>query len=246
LKKIYLIILLSIGLSSCKSFKKTSYSETHKIKLTKLLKQIQKHRFDAKSFESRVAITYQDQHQDISGYGKIRILKDSIIWGSINFLGIPMVKFYITPQKIQYYNKIEKTYYDGSFDFLQKQLGVPVSFDNLQNLLLGDLITPVNKEDSQLSITKSRYTVATGNRYLKKLEITPFYKVLSETLFDPYQGDLTVKYQEYQQHEKENLPAYIHIQTPDKKLQLHYKNISLNKDLRFPFSIPNNYSKIQF
>ncbi len=245
-KFFYILVLSGFLLTGCKSYKKTTYTETKQINKNKLLRRIKASQFKAKTLDSRIALSYRDQNKDISGNGRLRILKDSIIWGSLNFLGIPVVKFYITPNRIQYYNKIDQTYYDGNFELLQDQLGIPIDFVNLQRLLTGDLITDISSENTDLKIFKNYYTLIPGNAYLNTAKITPFYKILSETLSKTPQHKITIDYADYQSFKKENLPKSILIKTADKILKLHLKNISLNKELHFPFKLPKSYKAIDF
>ncbi len=232
-----------LWLSSCKSYQKTAYDHTRKMRVKKLLREIEKHRFSAQTFESRIGVSYRDPNQNFSGNGKIRILKDSIIWGSMNFLGIPMLKFYITPDKIQYYNKIDQTYYDGNFDLLQKEFGLSFNFNNLQNLLLGDLITEVNPENTQLKITTKSYWLVPNDSLIKNLEVSPFFKMLSG-YFQAAKANVQLKYKNYQKIDNQNLPKNLEIKSGSKQIQLHYKNIILDKKLRFPFKLPQDYQRV--
>jgi len=243
-KTFYILLILSLSLSACKSFQKTAYKETKNISTGKLLKQVRKNRFDAKSFESRVSIDYQNQNQSFSANGKIKILKDSIIWGSLNFVGIPMLKIFITPEKIQYYNKLDQTYYDGSFEILQDKLGVPVNFAGLQNLLLGDMVQDVSENEVELTNTPKYYRLNINNQYLNYINITPFYKTLETGFQDMHGNKATFFYSDYQAVDKENLPKRIQIKTSNNDVKIYYKNINLNKDLRFPFTIPNDYKRV--
>ncbi len=242
----YILFTVLILLGSCKSYNKTIYTQTKKISRNKLLKQLNKHTFSAHTLDSRISISYQDTNQQISGNGRLRILKDSIIWGSINFLGIPMVKFYITPKRIQYYNKLDQTYYDGNFELLQQQFGVPVNFTNLQNLLTGDMLIKPEPENIHLSIIPQYYDLSVKNRYLTHARISPFYKVLSESLYGSKQDSLHVKYTDYQSFKRENLPKKIQIRAAGKTLMIHLKNISLDKTLKFPFKLPSSYKALIF
>ena len=244
---LYILFFLFLFLNSCKSYHKTTYNKTRNVSTSKLLKLLKKHQFKAKTFESRIGISYKDNHQNISGNGRIKILKDSIIWGSLNFLGIPMVKFYITPHKIQYYNKINQDYYDGNFDLVKKQFGINMNFQHLQHLLLGDLLMKIPK-NAKIEVQEKYYVLNNQEALLKNVKISPFYKVLSERLQD-YQNTVNIQYINYQSIEKENLPKEIIIQTTgqqsDRKIELKYKNIKINKSLRFPFKIPENYHRIE-
>jgi len=246
----FLIISAVLVLNSCKGLQKSSEKVTRNISRTKLLKEMDKHRFSAKTFESRIGISYQDESQSFNGNGKIRILKDSIIWGSINFLGIPMVKFIITPHRIRYYNKIEQEYYDGDLDLLRSKYGVALNFTHLQNLLLGDLPENLPKDKYQLQRNKSYYLLQSdGFQTINQVKITPFYKVLSEIIGMSPQEFAQVEYSGYRKVAQENIPEKIRINIrqadDEKKIQLEYKSPAIDKELRFPFKIPGSYRPIE-
>lgn len=144
-----------------------------------------------------------------------------------------------------YYNKIDKTYYNGNFLLIEKQLGIPVNFTYLQNLLLGDLIIPLSKRELQLEVKDSYYELYVKHPYLKEVKITPFFKVLSETFTNQKKYDIKAIYSNYQNIQNQNIPKILSIVTPNKNVKLYYKNIVLNKNLHFPFQLPNNYSPIK-
>lgn len=244
-KTLIILAAFALLLSGCKSSQKTAYTHTKKMRINKLLREVEKQRFSARTLETRIGISYSDANQSFSGNGKIRILKDSIIWGSINFIGIPMAKFYITPKKIQYYNKIDQTYYDGNFDLLVQELGLSLSFNNLQNLLTGDLITNINPEKAELSVNSKNYEIKPGEKYIKNLVVTPFFKMLEATFYDPSRGEILLKYNNYQKTAEQNLPGNFEIKTQDKYIKIDYKSISIDKNLRYPFRLPENYKLIK-
>ena len=223
---IYILFVISLIASGCKSHQKTAYINTKKISKNKLFKQLKKHRFNAKSLETRFAFTYANQNQSLSGNGKLRILKDSIIWGSLNFLGIPMVKFYMTPSKISYYNKLDRTYYDGNFDLLQKQLGIPVNFSNFQNILTGDLIKKFDNEKTNLETTKNAYHLTIDDTLLKSVKVYPFYKIMSELFSSGGEESIEIHYADYKTFDKENLPTSLLFDMPQKKYNCASKTLN--------------------
>jgi len=243
---LYILFSLSLLISGCKSHQKTVYTNTKKINKNKLFKQLKKYRFNAKTFESRFAVSYTDQNQSFSGNGKLRILKDSIIWGSMNFFGIPMVKFYMTPSKIKYYNKLDRTYYDGNFDLLQKKLGIPANFSNFQNILTGDIIKNFDNDKVKLETSKNLYQLIPDDANVSSVKIYPFFKIMSELFSNGGQNAVEIYYTDYQTFDKENLPTYISLDMPQKKLKIHYKSIELNKSLSYPFKLPENYTELKF
>ena len=244
------VFFLTASLSGCKSFQKTTYDATRKISRNKLFKELEKNRFSARSFESKISISYQDDSQHFDGAGKIKILKDSIIWGSINFLGIPMVKFMITPKRIRYYNKLEKEYYDGDFDLLRQTYGVDLDFNHLQNLLLGDLLAPLGNGGYKLQREKKYYLLQSPDyKQINDVKIAPFFKILSEKISISPSESLVVNYSGYQKIGKENIARQIEIETrntnKDMYLKLEYKSPAVDKNLRFPFKIPSSYHPVE-
>lgn len=236
-------------LSSCKSFQKTTSDSTRKISLNKLIKELDKNRFSARSFETKIGISYRDASQSFNGAGKIRILKDSIIWGSLNFMGIPMAKFMITPGRIRYYNKLDQEYYDGNFDLIRQSYGVDIDFNNLQSLLLGDLPVSLDKT-YDLEIEKNYYLLHSPEyKQVNEIKLTPFFKILSEKIGISPAEFVQVNYTDYQKIDKEDIPRNLEIQTrntsKDMYLKLEYKSPSINKDLRFPFKIPSSYQPLE-
>ena len=251
MKKFLYLLLFILVFSSCKSHKLISNGKTSNLSTHKLLKRIDKNRFEATTFESRFNVQYKDQYQNFNGNGKIRIFKDSIIWGSINFMGIPVVKFYLTPSSVQYYNKIEKKYYSGDYSKIREILGADLDFYHLQNLLVGDPLFPVSDlKDYQLNIAPTFYRLQNPQEILTELDFSPSYKVVSEKIIPNNTDKLIVRYSDFEAIKNNILPKKIRILNSGAKQNLSmdvlYKNISLNKDLHFPFSIPSNYSKIVF
>ncbi|HRS19114.1 MAG TPA: DUF4292 domain-containing protein, partial [Bacteroidales bacterium] len=73
--------------------------------------------------------------------GTIRVKKDSIIWVSITpALNIEAVRCVLTPDSVRYINRIDKTYYEGGYDIIQKITAVPMNYSALQSVLLNEMI----------------------------------------------------------------------------------------------------------
>ncbi len=86
-----------------------------------------------------------------------RMKKDDTIWMSGQLLGIPLAKVMITPNSVQFYEKITRTYFDGDFRLLSDLLGTPLDFQKVQNLLLGQTIYDLREERYQLTESARGY-----------------------------------------------------------------------------------------
>lgn len=93
----------------------------------------------------------------------VRMKRDSVIWISISpLLGIEMLRLMVTPDSLKYLSKIpdQKFFFLGGISELSEKTGADLSFEVLQNLLLGN---PFGLEEDDL---KFRCEVESGNYLL--------------------------------------------------------------------------------
>ena len=252
MKKILSILfIVSLLFYSCSAVKPINTGKTSKITLKKLIKKTNNHNFSAENYSSRFEVKFENKNQNFSGRGKIKVLKDSIIWGSLNFMGIPAAKFLITPNKIQFYNKVDQTYYDGDFQAVYELTGTKLSFIDIQNLLFANLIKPIKENKFQFQNKISKYLLMSTNPKdkIQEINIIPKYKV-GKFIFKPNNGQtFTVLYPGFYKIKNQIIPSEIRIKTAgtnnDLFLKIKFKNPQINQKQTYPFKIPSNYSKLK-
>jgi hypothetical protein len=163
-------------------------------------------------------------------------------------MGIPLMKLYITPGKIQYYNKLTNEYYNGDFALINQELGTEINFNNLQNLLIGDILY-YSVQNYGLATNEKYYNLQSGtDTGLTQIKLTSFFKVFSEKIINSKKEELEIQYSNYKDINHQNLPKKIHLSTKntnnDIQLDIEYKNINLNKNQTYPFSLPSGYTRI--
>lgn len=252
-KVLLVLTLLILALTSCKTRKIT---DTKGLAKNNALKEIidlhHSKDFKFSTLQSRLKVTYDDGQKSISPSASLRIEKDKQIWLSVKFLGITMAKAYITPQRVSFYEKLTKTYYDGNFEALSNFLGTDVNFDKTQNLLLGQSILELenqiyninNELDNQILITPKKqdplYEILLGlynsSHKVSQLQITQEEK----------SNAIKVTYPEYQKIAEQDFPKNINITTKSeqesKRINIDYKATTVNTPLTFPYKIPNGYT----
>jgi len=249
-KKLFILFALSLIIISCKTVKPIDTGKTSKITLKKLIKKTNNHNFSAKNYSSRFEVEFKNQNQNFSGRGKIKILKDSLIWGSLNFMGIPAAKFLITPEKIQFYNKVDQTYYDGDFQAVYELTGTKLSFEDLQNLLFANPIIPLRETKYHLQNKTSKYLLLakTLQNKIPEINIIPKYKVGKFVIKPGKEQKLTVNYPYFFKVKNQIVPSEIIIYTKgtrnDLFLKIKFKNPQINQKQTYPFKIPENYNKL--
>ena len=138
--KKYIGLLSFCLLVSC-SAKKAVVAEkvaNDKLSAEKIIENHYKNKLNFNTLYIKSSVNYKDSNLSQNVTAEIKIKKDEIILVSIRILGITMAKALITPEKVQYYEKLNSSYFDGNYSALSKLLGAELDFQKVQNLLLGE------------------------------------------------------------------------------------------------------------
>lgn len=244
------IFLLAVLFTGCRTAKVTN---TQGVADTSLRGKeiLEKHQETFPAFETlagTLTVTY-------SKAGKIgqaiplsfRMKKGETIWLSAP---LGMAKALITKDKVQFYNKLDNTYFEGDYSISEKYLGVHLGFEALENLLLGQLLF------------RDRHTTLTpeGERYkgaLKKDDLD-----LSFFLNTAFRMDSLLIVQEEKTQQERSLSAAYTYQTVEGQLfplslllqgsqggeqvqlSLQFSALQRNVAVRFPYSVPSGYQPL--
>ena len=131
--------------------------------------------------------------------------KDKAIWISAP-LGI--VKAYITPDRVSFYNKLENEYFDGDFSYLSDLLGTEVDFSILQNLLTGQAIIDLRQGKYDIGISNESYRLTPEEQdvlYKTLFQVEPKnFKMALQQLSQPLEKRvLEIAYKNYQSLDNE-------------------------------------------
>ncbi|GGW38511.1 DUF4292 domain-containing protein [Arenibacter certesii] len=214
---------------------------------------IRNHYYNKLSFKTlsgRMKIDYSDGSSSQGVNVTFRMEKDKAIWLSAP-LGI--VKAYITPERVTFYNKLDNEYFDGDFSYLSQLLGTDLDFDKVQNLLLGQAIFDLRDEKYAVDIANNNYQLKprkSGELFKTLFQIEPLnYRMATQQLSQPWKKRmLEVQYKNYQKVSNWILPNKVEILAMDgdksNSIQIEYRNMEFNKSLNFPYTIPNGFKEI--
>ncbi len=163
-----------------------------------------------------------------------------------------------TPEKFQAYEKLNKTYVDEDYNFVNDLLGVNfVDYSALEKMLLGRAFLPIDFEDSALNITDSLIQIRSLSPMVIQHE-GKTYSYDTEFQFDEKLNlqkvqivdntesrDLIIEYGNRAKFENLNLPTIVKISINDTKpktITLNYNNFDSNS-MDTPFRIPSGYEK---
>lgn len=183
----------------------------------------------------------------------VRVRKDSVIWLSAS-LGIEGFRAYLTRDSVKVLFPLQRQYYTGDYAYLSQMLNVPVTFERMQALLLGDYL-PASPPDVQPTVTTEgeqqrvqyeqqgilvQQLIDLGRKRVQQLSVQE----------QTTQNMLTVEYSDFQPLEPNTQP-FAHtttLKTTQKgapaTVVINYRSVDLDKErLSFPFSVPKGYAR---
>jgi hypothetical protein len=248
----YLFILFLL-ITSCGGSKSVSKNEKLKTETLKaIVKNYDKSSPKFQTMRGRLKGVFVDGEDQQGINISYRYKKDEVLWMSAKLAGlIQVAKVMISPNRIQFYERIDQSYFDGDFKLVSSFLGIELNYNQLQNLLLGQAIKPIDIEESVLESLEGFFQIRTNferNLSQSLLLDDKTFKLKQQTL-KMNDKQINVIYKSYQVIDGMLFPEEMVITAGDSEDQvsiiLDYKNISLNDDLNFPFSFPNNFKPLE-
>ena len=248
----YISVLIIIFSCAAPKNISTTYGEFPEMRTKQILKRHHKKKAKFNTLQAKLKVeliqgTKRQSHSLI-----LRVERGETIW--INaFLNLLRIK--ITPNRVQMYNKIDQTYFDGDFSLVEDLLGVNLSFSNLENLLLGDSFFEYNSVSlNQAKDPKAYLLTPKNSKSALKIfyKINPFYFKMDnqEISQSNAQIKLHVNYNKFQEVDKQLFPSEMNININNKQMitsiKLNLKSLSLNQSLRFPYKLPSGYKLLDF
>lgn len=247
-KNILLFVTISL-LASCKA-KRQYISVENSAKTANATELITSHERsfpDFKTLAGSVTVTSGEGENSQSLSFSFRMEKDKAIWLSAP-LGV--AKAYITPENVQFYNRLDSSYFDGDFSYVSKLLGFEVDFSFLQKLILGQIPFPYASAEDFSAAQKdfSFQLKRVDNQSVSQIyEILNGVYRLNSAVF--YNQTINTKF-DYRYHTVNEIPLPYQIKLksllPQKKdIMLEFNGLELNRTLNFPFKIPSGLKEIK-
>jgi len=247
-------LLLLLFLTSCSSVRVLpNKAPVTDISTKELVKTLERKKSNLKTYRARIKATYFDQKSKQQVNINLRLEKDKALWMSANML-IPIAKVFITPTTVAFYEKFQKTAYEGDLRLINEQLGTSFTFTDLQNLFLGHPVSDLKKTKFE-RIKHPQYYVLSPKDKAQVFRPTYFFDpstfLLKEQRFLIGNGgqSLSVRYTKRQQVLGKQVPKEMVLSayTGERyiNLTLEFQRVDFPKTLTFPFKIPSGYQSIE-
>lgn len=209
-----------------------------------------KNQDDFQTLQARMGVEYTDANRSQRVTVDLRIKKGEVIWMSARILGITMAKVKITPQRVQFYEKLNKRGFDGDFRIIAEYLGEPLNFKQIEDILLGNAMEELDGSYA-FSIEQNVYKFTRDGMIARLIQLRPDnFRVDKQQLFKKSdQSSLSIVYSDYQKVASRTIPEEINVDAimgeDHRKVELDYKAVEFDQPLTFPFSFPGNVEIIE-
>ena len=249
-------IILLLSNISCKSKKVVAAAENvgaagiSKNQITERYYQTQN---NFKTLYLRADIDYQDAKRAQSVSAEIKIAKDKMILVSIKFLGFTVAKALITPDKVQYYEKLGSKYFEGDYSTISEWLGTDLDFQKIQNMILGQPFDDLSKGNYTVNIEGTNYMLKDNKsqpvQKMFTISSVNFALLQQEIIQAQKNRKVIVDYASHEAYSQGILPKNINILatqgTANTSVKIEIVNAKYDEELTFPYSVPGGYSKIE-
>lgn len=250
LKIITALAVITLLASSCNSALKATATADAGAKKIRVIKAHKASMPSFKTLKSKLSVDYTDEKQSRSITMDLRMEKGKHIWMSARILGYTLAKVHITPDSVQFYEKLHKRYFDGDFRLISEFLGESLNFEQLEQVLMGQAVESL--ETYEYQVVNNLYEFRIEDQISKIFKVRPSdFKLSEQAVSKPDENSfLKITYPSYQEVGKVTLPKEISIDAKRaqrfSKVELQFNRVELNEDLSFPFRIPEGYDKIEF
>ncbi|MGB5364092.1 MAG: DUF4292 domain-containing protein, partial [Aureibaculum sp.] len=110
--KIIGMLFFAISIFGCKSVKISSSNINKGMTANNVIENHYDKAFNKETIIAKLKVKYIGKSNLPGVTASLRVKKDETIWISIYKLGFPIGKALITPQRVSYYEKINRTYFD--------------------------------------------------------------------------------------------------------------------------------------
>lgn len=251
----YAVLMMALlTVFACKTKKKAiekpiekTYALNNKVLLDGILaNQLAFKTFNAKA-KSAVSINKDVYDATLS----IRIKNDAAIWISITTLfGIEAARVLITPERFKMMNRLNGTYIDEPFHVIHRFAGSEISFDNLQAILVGNMISQALTDTDTAEKNSNGYALkGQRNALIFSLQTNEAFKITTCELHNKVsEQSVHTQYADFETINEQPMARSIGLKAHSKALaldlQLKYNRIRLNEALEMPFTIPSKYKML--
>jgi hypothetical protein len=248
----WIFLLLISGLYfSCSTTKNLKSLSLYPRTKSELYTALENRNIDFQWFTGKASTSYESPEEGISGSIDIRMRKDSIVWVAAKKLGIEAVRVLIDAHEYTVLNRIMGEYQKGSTSEINTIIPVVASFEDMQQLIFGNVILP---DSSRMSIEHDsvyhviswvdegmhfRYYLHSHSLALERISITDRARRTSTASYSDYRNIVGFGMIPY-----ERIFTFPYDSEGNTTMSFSFSEIAINEPKAIKFTIPNSYERV--
>jgi len=223
--------------------------------IRKVMDTVHKNFIDFQTFSAKIKVHFEGSNGKRNDFtANITMKKDSILWINITgLLGVNAFRALITRDSVKLIDKLKRTVRLRSVEYLQDLIHIPMTFTDLQNLLIGNpVFLDSNNITSYTIDAKSVSLISISALFKHFLTIDRDDYTLQHSKLDDVDASRArtadITYGDYQTGKSGiRFSTYRKITVSEKSkldIEMEYKQFDFNKPVSFPFSIPKSYDRL--
>lgn len=210
-----------------------------------------KQQLDVKSMEAKAKVAYSDEYSKVSFVTYVRMKKDSAIWMSFKKFSLEAARVLIRPDSVFIIDRLNGEYAAEPLAYLQRRYSLPMGFDGLQALLLGNPI--FFSQNTESHVDSSWYVLEQqSDRISAQYFLDGISMLLSKwnVLDSRTRTSVKATFDDYEPFKGKKKFSYFrsfNLNQPDlgdSKVEITFTKVETDIPVDLPFSIPSRYDRI--
>ncbi len=249
-----LSIVVFLSASACKGNKGTSKGSVKNKSAKFLVKKIRQDYLDADWLNAKARINFKSDEISQGATLLLRMRKDSAIWMSGKKFGIEGVRVLITPDSVFMLDRLNNEYRTKDLHWVREQFSLPADFNDLQNILLGNIVLLPEAKQLNASVDKKQYHLSEKEPMtLSKDYWINGFNYAPERMEFKMEAEGRNAMVEYSQHAKvdqlgdfpyHRFFSFKSPETGDVTLDMKFSKVEVNVPKSMKFSVPGHYDLV--
>lgn len=250
ISRLVFIFMAALAMAACGSQKRVVETPNGTVEMLSSKKALKKiaQKPDAAQWvriKSNVSVTQNGSTQ--KGGAEIRMCQDSIMWAEISdpIIGLKVIRAFAMADTVAMMNKIDRTYFAGSYAKVEQKLGTSIAFPLIFNVFQGALFV----QDVDLETIETHYTIkgedANGNLMIAEME--PFHFDVVHQKYRSKTDMIDVIYSDYREIDGYRYPFNIKVEVSGReqlKADFSVKTLETGGPWKTPFKVSSKYDRL--
>lgn len=215
------------------------------------MKKLLDNAVDANWLGARAKISYDDEYGGETFSANIRLRKDSVIWMNFKKFSIEGARVLITPDSIFVIDRINGQYIAKPFSYAQQEYSLPVGFQGLQAMLLGNPV--FFSKETEAGVDSTRYTLSQKTENLQtKYWLESPDMLLRRFLIDDFRNKRTMDVASSDYRQLDDKQLFSHVRSLNLKssdlgkmnVTIEFSKVEVNVPQEMKFEVPDGYKKV--